>query len=110
MLILIIAAFGSVLTIASLIYAKINKKYNFDEDEIWLKSTLFVLNVAAVDIVYCLLFFAHLVYALRIYLQHDVGDTYSACKFFVLGHQDIACMSGWSIALAAFSGAIPKIR
>ena len=109
LLFLLTAVFGSVLTISSVLYAKRNKKYNFDNDE-WLKSTIFILNVALVDIVYCTFVSAHSFYAFLIYLQYRFEDTSSACKFFVLGSQNLACISGWSIAMTAFSGSFPKYR
>ena len=49
-LFLLTALFGSVLTISSVVYAKRNKRPNFESDE-WLKSTVFIINVAMVDIV-----------------------------------------------------------
>ena len=60
---LIIAVFGSVLTITSVIYAKRNQRYNFDSPSEWGKSTVFVLNVAFADIVYCILCFSHILFA-----------------------------------------------
>ena len=112
LLVLVIAVFGSALTFTSVLYAKRNKKYNFDSQSEWGKSTIFVLNVAFADIVYCTFCFSHIIYAAVLYLHRgeDVGDTSSACQFFVLGTQNIACISGWSIALTAFSGAFPKFR
>ena len=109
MLVLLIAVFGSALTISSVVYAKRNKKFNFDGDE-WLKSIIFILNLAWVNIIYCILYFTHFVYASLIYLQYDVGNTSSTCQFLVLGIQNIACVSGWSIALIAFSKSFPKYR
>ena len=70
----------------------------------------FFLNVAFADIVYCILYFPQLIYAVALYLEYDLGDSSSACKFFVLGTQTLACISGWSIALTAVSAAFPKIR
>ena len=111
MLIFTIAVLGSVLTILAVIYAKINGKYNFDQTEVWRQSTVFVINVACADIVYCLLYLGHGIYALQFYLGNVGNDkNYATCKFFVLGTQNLACISGWSIALTAFSGAFPKIR
>ena len=115
MLIFTIAVLGSVLTISAVIYAKINGKFNFDRTEVWRQSTVFVINVAFADIVYCLLYLGHGIYTLQFYLGNSGEDTtivkhYATCKFFVLGTQNLACISGWSIALTAFSGAFPKIR
>ena len=107
---LIVAVFGSILTISSVIYAKRNRKYSFSDESEWKNSTIFVLNVAFADIVYCTLYFPHIIYAVALYLEYDLGDSRSACKFFVLGTQTLACISGWSIALTAVSAAFPKIR
>ena len=107
LLFLLTAFFGSVLTISSVVYAKRNKRHNFNSEE-WLKSTVFIINVALVDIVYCALAFAHSFYALLIYYRFE--STSSACEFFVLGSQNLACISGWSIAMTAFSGSFPKYR
>ena len=107
---LIVAVFGSVLTITSVIYAKRNQKHNFDSPSEWGKSTIFVLNVAFADIVYCIICFSHFLFALFLYLGYDVGDTTTGCQFFVLGTQNVACIYGWSIALTALSTAFPKFR
>ena len=110
LLALTVAVFGSILTISSVIYAKQNKKYGFDDNSDWRKSTIFVLNIAFADIVYCTLYFCHIIYAALLYLKYDLGDNKLACKFFVLGTQTVAGISGWSIALTAVSGAFPKLR
>ena len=106
---LLISIFGSVLTISSVIYAKRNKRYSFDNEE-WLKSTVFIVNVAVVDIVYCTLWTIHTFYAFLIYSEYKFNNTSSTCQFFVLGGQNLACISGWSIAMTAVSGSFPKIR
>ena len=107
---LIVAVFGSILTISSVIYAKRNKKYSFSDENEWKNSTIFVLNVAFADTVYYTLYFCHIIYAVLLYFKYDLGDSKSACKFFVLGTQTVACISGWSIALTAGSAAFPKLR
>ena len=107
---LIVAVFGSILTFSSVICAKRKKKYNFDDETEWKNSTIFLLNVAFADIVYCTLYFCHISYATALYFKNDLGDSKSACKFFVLGTQTVACISGWSIALTAVSAAFPKLR
>ena len=107
---LIVAVFGSILTFSSVICAKRKKKYNFDDKTEWKNSTIFLLNVAFADIVYCTLYFCHIIYAALLYLKYDLGDNKLACKFFVLGTQTVAGISGWSIALTAVSGAFPKLR
>ena len=107
---LTVAVFGSILTISAVIYAKKNKKYSFSDESEWKNSTIFVLNVAFADIVYCTLYFCHIIYAAALYMRYDLGDSKPACKFFVLGTQTVACISGWSIALTAVSAAFPKIR
>ena len=109
LIIVVVGATGNALTLASVIYAKIKKKHNFD-DSAWLSSTVFVLNLAFADITYCVFFMSMGVYGYRIYLKHDVGDTSSGCKFFILGIQNLATIDGWSIALIAFTRAFPKIR
>ena len=110
LLALTVAVFGSILTISSVIYAKQNKKYGFDDYSEWKKSTIFVLNIAFADLLYCTLYFSHIIYAALLYLKYDFGDNKLACKFFVLGTQTAASISGWSIALTAISGAFPKLR
>ena len=108
-LLLMIGVFGNALTLTSVIYAKIKKKHNFDGSD-WLSSTVFILNIAFVDMTYCSFTLAMLVYSLLIYLKYDVGETSSMCKFFVLGLQNLATIGGWSIALIAFTQSFPKFR
>ena len=69
----------------------------------------------------CLLMLAMLLYAFDVYLSslrdeetNDVKDTRgqnsSTCKFFILGIQNLANMSGWSIALIAIFRAFDRYR
>ena len=104
-----VGVFGNALTIASVIYAKVKKKYNFDSTD-WLNSTVFILNLTFVDMTYCLFLLIMLAYSFLVYLKFEVGETYSLCKFFVLGIQNLATIDGWSIALIAFTQAFPTIR
>ena len=107
---IIIGILGNALTLLSVSCAKIKNRHDFNDPK-WVSSTIFILNLAFVDLMYCLLTLSMLVYAFLLYqYQEEVGDTYLMCKFYVIGIQDLATIDGWSIALIAFSQAFPRIR
>ena len=105
---------GNVLTIVSLLYAKIKGNHNFNDVKEWRSKTVFILNLAVVDLLYCLFIVAMCIFALLLYLrlyQDDNNDQTSViCKIFVIGLQEISVIEGWSIALIAITRAFPKIR
>ena len=108
-LLLIISILGNLLTFIAVLTPKIRNKHEFDDSE-WLSSTLFVLNLALADIIYCLFMFLNLTYGLLIYHEYTLGDVNDICRFFHFGLQDLGAIDGWSIALIAITQALPKIR
>ena len=117
---LIIGLIGNILTLVSLLLASIRKNHGFDWKR-WNRQAAFVCNLALVDLMACLLMLAMLLYAFDVYLSslrdeetNDVKDTHgqnsSTCKFFILGIQNLANMSGWSIALIAIFRAFDRYR
>ena len=109
MLLLIISILGNLLTFIAVLTPKIRNKHEFDDSE-WLSSTLFVLNLALADIIYCLFMFFTLTYGLLIYHKYTLGDVHGICRFFHFALQDLGAIDGWSIALIAITQALPKIR
>ena len=109
LMVIIFGILGNALTLVSVSYAKSRNKHGFDDTK-WISSTVFILNLAFVDLMYCLLTSSMLIYALFLYQKYDVGDTSVICKFYVIGIQNLATIDGWSIALIAFSQAFPRIR
>lgn len=100
---------GNILTLVSVMYAKSKKRHDF-HNSTGLSSTMFILNLAVVDLLYCLVSSSMLMYALLVYQDFYVGEESTACKFYVLCIQELATIDGWSIALIAFSHAFPRIR
>ena len=117
---LIIGLIGNILTLVSLLLASMRKYHGVDWKR-WINQAAFVCNLALVDLMACLLMLAMLLYAFDVYLSslrdeetNDVKDTRgqnsSTCKFFILGIQNLANMSGWSIALIAIFRAFDRYR
>ena len=105
---LVISILGNLLTFVSVIGPKIRNKHGFDDSE-WLSSTVFVLNLAFADIVYCVFQLFALLYGLVIYLRYEGGDTSTICKFFYIGIQDLGAIDGFSVALIAITQALPRM-
>ena len=111
---IIFGILGNSLTLTSVIYATIKKRHNFNANN-WPTSTVFIFNLAFVDLGACLLTLAYLIYAAityasREHLDFDLGDTQGICKFFIIGIQDFALITGWSIALISFFRAFTRYR
>ena len=106
----LLGIFGNALSIASVIYAKIKGNHNFDDDATWHSKTVFILNLAVIDLLYCLLMVSMCFFAMLLYLKLYKDETFITCKFFVIGMQELAVIEGWSIALIAATRAFPKIR
>ena len=106
----LLGIFGNALTIASVIYAKVKGNHNFDDDTTWCSKTVFILNLAVVDLLYCLFMVSMCVFAMLLYLKIYKDETFITCKFFVIGMQELAVIDGWSISLIAVTRAFPKIR
>ena len=104
----IIGVLGNLLTLISVTYARKNRKHGL-HNTTRLSSTIFILNLAIVDLIYCLVIISKLTYGLFIYQKFSVGDE-SMCKFYVVGMHALATTDGWSIVLVAFSHAFPRIR
>ena len=103
---------GNMLTLVSVTYAKSRKRHNLHNSN-GLSSTMFILNLAVVDLLYCLVSSSMLMYALLMYVKpgwFNIGEESTVCKFYVLCIQELATIDGWSIALIAFSHAFPRIR
>ena len=117
---LMIGLIGNILTLVSLLLASMRKNHGFTWKR-WNHQAAFVCNLALVDLMACLLMLAMLLYAFGVYLsgpkdveRNDGNDTLGqnsiTCKFFILGIQNLANMSGWSIALIAVFRAFDRYR
>ena len=111
---MVFGLFGNALTLWAIGYATIRKKYQFSGIQ-WLTTTVFILNLAFVDAVYCLFMLSYMLYGLlfslnAVEIAHADEGSSGICKFFVLGFQQLALIDGWSIALIAFTRAIPYIK
>ena len=110
-LLLVLGVLGNALTLWAIIYATRKNKPQFEGDN-WHKTTVFILNLAVVDMVYCLFTLAYMFYGFLLWLDAvaEDGKTSGICKFFLLGLQHLAQVDGWSIALIAVTRAIPYIK
>ena len=108
-IILVISILGNSLTFVAIIVPKVRNKHGFDDFE-WLSTTVFVLNLAFSDIVFCMFQLCFLVHGLMIYLKHELGEHSTVCQFFVIGLQDLGLVNGWSIAIIAIAQAFPRIK
>ena len=107
----ILGVFGNGLTIASVIYAKLKGRHDFNDTKLWRSKTVFIVNLAVVDFMYCIFVVSMCLHALIIYFKEDLRYTASLpCKVFIIGIQNFVMIDGWSIALIAFTRAFPKIR
>ena len=112
---IIFGILGNTLTLASQVYATLKKKYNFDIQS-WGSSTVFIFNLALVDLAACFLTLASIIYAALIYSKHldleaeTAAGGNATCKFFILGIQGLAQITGWSIALISFVRAFKRYR
>lgn len=73
-------------------------------------TSVFIFNLSIVELLYCLFMLTYMIYGVLLWFNVDVGSTSGMCKFFLLGIQDIALIDGWSIALIAFTRALPNIN
>ena len=108
-ILLFIGILGNCLTVLSIIVPKIRKRHGFDDTE-WLSSTVFVVNLASADIIYCLFKLCVMVHGVLVYQKYNLGNPTEVCKFFIFGIQDLGSINGWCIALIAVTHAIPKIK
>ena len=103
---------GNACTLWAIGYATIRKRYDMSGAS-WLSTTIFILNLAFVDTVYCLFFLIYMVYGSTIPTPSSVtseDESWATCKFFVLGFQQLSLIDGWSIALIAFTRPFPYIK
>ena len=114
---LIFGLLSNGLTVWAISYATIKKKYEFAGVQ-WLITTVFILNLAVVDTMYCLFMIFYMLYGfLHSREVIDVVDGRSElkneeksaeiCKFYDLGFQQLFLIDLWSMVLIAFSRGIP---
>ena len=104
-----IGALLNAFTLAALTYATIKEKHNFGLSH-WIATTVFIFNLAVVELVYCLFCIAYMIYAEILENSVDDGDTSVECEFFILGSQTLALIDWWSLALIAVTRAFPLIK
>ena len=95
-------------------YSKYKGRHNFDDSK-WNKATIFFINVAVVDLCYCIFFFVNCMYAIHVKMNYHTDDwvpssSQTICKVLVLGRQNLGAISGLSTAAISFNNALPKIR
>ena len=111
-IIIFVGVLSNSLLLASVIYAKYKGRHNFDDLK-WNRATIFFINVAVVDLAYCISLFINCMYAIYVKMNyHSLNPSSSQiiCKVLVLGRQNLGVISGWSTAAILVNNAFPKIR
>ena len=114
--------FGNGLSLISMRYATIKENHGFGIKK-WNRNTLLIFNLVLVDLSACLLVLTALVYGYIVF--QDVKATpdneilqfwkenssrESMCHFIIIGVQDLAQITGWSIAFISFWHALNRYR
>ena len=111
---LILGMIGNVFAIISIAVAKWREKLHFHKG--WHSSTIYFLNLLAVDLLYCLFLMAKHVHATAVFLNNNTLNVRSSneydmvCRFFILGTQTLGNIGGWSVMSIVLTQAIPMIR
>ena len=106
---------GNLLLLASVYYAKRTGRHGFVSDQKWFIETIFFINVAVVDLLYCLFVLVHAVYGIyaqnhKEYYEKNPSASHGICKFIVVSRHNLSIIDGWSTAVIMFNAAFPKIR
>ena len=109
MLILVFGAIGNALTLTAVTYATVKKKRNFEGSN-WISTNVFIFHLSFVELMYCLFRMADMIYGLFPFFIAEVENTPGVCQLFLLGVQNLGLIDGWSIALIAFTRALPNIK
>ena len=76
---------------------------------------MFFINVAVVDLLYCLFVLLNAAYGIYVqnrkeYYESNPSASHGICKFIVLSRHNLSIIDGWSTAVIIFNAAFPKIR
>ena len=99
---------GNFLLIASLSYAHFKGRHGFNDSN-WNTSTIFMINVAVVDFLYCLFMLINGAYGIHVKSYGTSSSTPGICKAIVLCRQNLAVIDGWATAAVSLNAAFPKI-
>ena len=115
LLIICTGVIGNLLLLASVYYAKRTGRHGFVSDQKWFIETIFFINVAVVDLLYCLFVLVNAAYGIYVqnhqeYYEKNPSASHGLCKFIVLSRQNLSIIDGWSTAVIIFNAAVPKIR
>ena len=116
LIVVILGLLGNLLSIISVVYATRKENHGFGPKK-WINDAVFVINLVFVDSCACVLVLATLFYATTIYAAKEqfleINVTkydQSICKFLILGIQNLAQITGWSVALILFWRAFGRYR
>ena len=106
---------GNIVLVASVYYAKLTGRHGFDSNKKWYSSTIFFVNIAVVDLGYCLFALANGLYAIHVQKHYhseywDPSSSHEICKFIVHCRKNLSIIDGWSTAAISFNAAFPRIR
>ena len=105
----ILGILGNGLSLSSMLNATFKESHGFGRSK-WSRNTLFVFNIVLVDLLACLLILTALVYAYIVYLDAEHKYSEGFCHFIIVGVQDLAQITGWSIAFISFWHALNRFR
>ena len=114
-LIICTGVIGNLLLLASVYYAKRTGRHGFASDQKWFIETIFFINVAVVDLLYCLFVLVNAAYGIYVqnhqeYYDENPSASHGICKFIVLSAHNLSIIDSCSIAVIMFNAAFPKIR
>ena len=90
--------------LVSVIKARSKERHGFEDSPTWFSQTIFFVNLAVVDFLYCIFFLSNGFVGL---LNRNPGP--GLCGFLVLTRQNLIIMEGWNTCVIAFNASFPKI-
>ena len=100
---------GNGLSLSSMLNATFKESHGFGRAK-WCRNTLFVFNIVLVDLLACLLILTALVYGYIVFRDAEHKYSEAFCHFIIIGVQDLAQITGWSIAFISFWHALNRFR
>ena len=95
---------GNTFFLIAVAYARKKKSDGFHK----LQKTIYLCNLALVDILFCLFFVAN--WAVGMININGIDIPFAVCKILVVGRRNLSVIDGWSTAAFAINVAFPKIK
>ena len=114
LIIFAVGVFANLMTLVSTFYAKTKRKYGFLEN--WNTATIYIQNLAFIDLLYCLILLIKVIYDIIMHLEHyakDARDKHQPykedamfCKIFVHLQIFLGTCDKWAIVVIAITRAV----